>query len=191
VLATFLTWMQEKEAPVFVFATANAVSRLPPELLRKGRFDELFFLDLPTASEREQILEVHLRRKGMTMIRQHFDLRRISQATEGFVGAELEAVVNEAMFPAFLDSRREVETEDLLKAAGDMVPLARSHREHIENMRQLVVSGEARNASRASCCATSCGWCRPWTTRASCTSTASSRPAASCSPSWSWCRAAP
>jgi SpoVK/Ycf46/Vps4 family AAA+-type ATPase len=93
---------------------------------------------------------VHLRRKGMTMIRQHFDLRRISQATEGFVGAELEAVVNEAMFPAFLDGHREVESEGLLKAAGDMVPLARSHREHIENMRQLVVSGEARNASRAS-----------------------------------------
>jgi SpoVK/Ycf46/Vps4 family AAA+-type ATPase len=147
-LATFLTWMSEKQKPVFVLATANDVERLPPEFLRKGRFDEVFFLDLPTAREREQILEVHLARRGMTMVRQRFDLPGVVRATEGFVGAELEAVVKDALFPAFMDGKRELETADLLAAAGDMVPLARSHRERIERLRQLVVNGEARNASR-------------------------------------------
>jgi SpoVK/Ycf46/Vps4 family AAA+-type ATPase len=148
VLATFLTWMQEKRAPVFVFATANDTEKLPPELLRKGRFDELFFLDLPTPAEREQILTVHLRRKGLTMIQQRFDLEAVVQATTSFVGAELEALVNDALFPAFMDGRREIETADLLRAASELVPLARSRRDHIERLRQVVVRGEARNASR-------------------------------------------
>lgn len=148
VLGTFLTWMQEKQAPVFVFATANDVERLPPEFLRKGRFDELFFLDLPTVAEREEILEVHLARKGHSMIRGRFDLPAIARATEGFVGAELEAVVKDGMFPPFMDQQREIETGDLLRAAGAMVPLAKSHRERIERLRELVVNGQARNASK-------------------------------------------
>jgi len=148
VLGTFLTWMQEKRASVFVFATANSIERLPPEFLRKGRFNEVFFLDLPSAAEREQILQVHLERKHLTMVKQRFDLARVSQATEGFVGAELEAVVNDAMFPAFMDGKREIETADLLAAAGDMVPLAKSHHDRIQQLRELVLSGQARNASR-------------------------------------------
>lgn len=148
VLATFLTWMQEKEAPVFVFATANAIELLPPEFLRKGRFNEVFFLDLPTVREREQILEVHLGRKRLTMIRQRIDLAAVARATEGFVGAELEAVVNDALFPAFMDGRRQIETDDLIKAAGAMVPLAKSHSERIGILRGVVERGEARNASR-------------------------------------------
>ncbi|MBO8093059.1 MAG: AAA family ATPase [Prosthecochloris sp.] len=147
VLATFLTWMQEKTVPVFVFATANKIHRLPPELLRKGRFDEIFFLDLPTHHERMGILEVHLRNHGYTMVPQRFDLEKAAAETEGFVGAELQAVVNEAMFPAFRDNRRELETADLLKAAAGMVPLARSHRAHIEELRRMVDNGQARNAS--------------------------------------------
>ena len=147
VLGTFLTWMQEKRAPVFVFATANSIERLPPEFLRKGRFNEVFFLDLPSLAEREQIVQVHLERKGLTMVRRRFDLAGIARATEGFVGAELEAVVNDAMFPAFMDGKREIETADLIQAAGDMVPLAKSHRERIEQLRELVRSGQARNAS--------------------------------------------
>lgn len=147
VLATFLTWMQEKKSAVFVFATANNIERLPPELLRKGRFDEVFFLDLPIAEEREAILDVHLKRKGFSMTRHKFDLAQVAQATEGFVGAELEAVVKDAMFPAFRDSRRELTTQDLLTSAGDMVPLAKSHTKQIEALRQLVTGGQARNAS--------------------------------------------
>jgi SpoVK/Ycf46/Vps4 family AAA+-type ATPase len=135
---------------VFVFATANNIEHLPPEFLRKGRFDEVFFLDLPTVREREQILEVHLGKRGFTMIRQRFNLSQVVGATQGFVGAELEAVVKDAMFPAFMDGKREIETDDLVRAAGDMVPLAKSHREHINRLRQLVVNGQARNASKVS-----------------------------------------
>ncbi len=147
VLATFLTWMQEKQAPVFVFATANNTQHLPPEFLRKGRFDEVFFLDLPTREERQAILEVHLRRKRFSMIGQNFQLAQVADATEGFVGAELEAVVEDAMFPAFQDGKRVLETKDLLKSAGDMVPLAKSHAKRIEALRELVTGGQCRNAS--------------------------------------------
>ena len=149
VLATFLNWMQEKQAPVSVFATANNTKFLPPEFLRKGRFDEVFFLDLPTLAEREQILEVLLRQTRITDIRNKFDLSQVARATEGFVGAELEAVVADAQFPAFMDGGREIETADLLNAARTMVPLARSHRDHIEELRKLVLFGQARNASRS------------------------------------------
>jgi len=147
VLATFLSWMQEKQAPVFVFATANNIEQLPPEFLRKGRFDEIFFLDLPTQEERIAILDVHLKQRGYNMTRQRFDLARVADATEGFVGAELEAVVKDAMFPAFMDGRREIDTDDLLRSAGDMVPLATSHARRVEQLRELVRTGQARNAS--------------------------------------------
>lgn len=148
VLATFLTWMQEKTSAVFVFATANDESRLPPEFLRKGRFDEVFFLDLPTEEERRAIFEVHLRRKNQSMIRQRFELPAVADATKGFVGAEIEAVVKDAMFSAFMDEARELETDDLLRSVGDMVPLAKSRAEDIERLRRLVLSGQARNASK-------------------------------------------
>lgn len=148
VLATFLTWMSEKRHPVFVFATANDIARLPPEFLRKGRFDEVFFLDLPSHEERRKILEVHLHKKGFTMVAQKFDLARIATATEGFVGAELEAIVKDAMFPAFMDNERELDTDDLLKSGNDMVPLAKSHAEVVIKLRALVTGGLARNASR-------------------------------------------
>lgn len=147
VLATFLTWMQEKTAPVFVVATANNVEQLPPEFLRKGRFDEVFFLDLPTRSERANIIGVHLRQHGFTMVKQRFDLNAVAEATEGFVGAELQAMVSAAMFPAFRDNCRELDTDDLLAAAGDMVPLARSHEKHVEKLRLWVENGQARNSS--------------------------------------------
>jgi hypothetical protein len=149
VLATFLTWMAEKTHPVFVFATANDVFRLPTEFTRKGRFDEVFFLDLPTEEERRAILAVHLRKRGYQMIERKFDLAAVAKATEGFVGAELEAVVKDAMFPAFMDKQRELETADLVKSAGQMVPLAKSHAKQVEALRSLVSDGLARNASRA------------------------------------------
>jgi hypothetical protein len=150
VLGSFLTWMQEKEKPVCLLATANDVNRLPPEFLRKGRFDEVFFLDLPTREERSAILKVHLRKRGYQQAGQRFDLDKVLDATDGFVGAELEALVKDALFPAFMDGERQLETGDLVKSAGAMVPLAKSRAEHIDNLRGLVKSGEARNASRTS-----------------------------------------
>ncbi len=148
VLATFLTWMQEKRKPVCTLATANDVNRLPPEFLRKGRFDEVFFLDLPTREERAAILKVHLAKRGYTRAEHRFELDAVLARTDGFVGAELEALVKDAMFPAFMDGERQLETRDLVKSAGEMVPLAKSRAEHIGGLRRLVELGEARNASR-------------------------------------------
>jgi MoxR-like ATPase len=153
VLGTFLTWMQEKRKPVCALATANDVNRLPPEFLRKGRFDEVFFLDLPTREERSAILKVHLGKRGYRQAERRFELDKVLAATEGFVGAELEALVKDAMFPAFMDGERQLETGDLVKSAGAMVPLAKSRAEHIAALRGLVVRGEARNASRTSAAA--------------------------------------
>ena len=147
VLGTFLTWMAEKRHPVFVFATANEMFKLPPEFFRKGRFDEIFFLDLPTREERKQILAVHLKKK-FTMVADKFNLDKVAEATEGFVGAELEAVVKDAMFPAFMDDKREMNTDDLLASAKLMVPLAKSHAEVVARLRALVTDGLARNASK-------------------------------------------
>jgi SpoVK/Ycf46/Vps4 family AAA+-type ATPase len=147
VLGTFLTWLQEKQKPVVVFATANDVRRLPVAFLRKQRFDEVFFLDLPTREERAEIFEVHLRKKGYSMIAERFDLEKLADVSLGYVGAEIEAVVKDAMFPAFMDNERELKTEDLLLSIADMVPMAKSHSEEIDELRKWVKNGKARNAS--------------------------------------------
>ena len=148
VMGSFLTWMQERTRPVFVIATANDIDELSPELLRRGRFDDIFFLDLPTAAERRQILEVHLRKRGYHQVAQRFDMKTLAEKTEGYVGAELEALVRDAMFPAFQDGRRELETDDLLRAIGNLVPLAKSHGGKVQHLREWVVNGLARNASQ-------------------------------------------
>src|SRR6185369_6814533 len=117
----FLTWMQEKRSPVFVVATANEVKVLPPELLRKGRFDEIFFVDLPNVHERLQILEIHLRRKGRNP--DDFDMLAIAEETERYSGAELEQLVVAALFRGF-SAGREVSQNDLSRVARDTIPLA-------------------------------------------------------------------
>ncbi len=132
VFATFLTWMQEKRKPVFVVATANDVSLLPPELLRKGRFDEIFFIDLPHAPEREQIFAIHLRKRNRDP--NTFDLKRLAQATEGFSGAEIEQVVIGALFTAF-DKGRDLTMDDLLNEIKSVVPLSVMMREEIDELR--------------------------------------------------------
>ncbi|MFN7015990.1 MAG: AAA family ATPase [Fimbriimonadales bacterium] len=132
VFATFLTWMQDKRAPVFVVATANDVSQLPPELLRKGRFDEIFFIDLPTRPEREQIFAIHLRKRGRNP--ENYDLQKLARATEGFSGAEIEQVVVAGLFTAF-DAGRELTTEDMLEEIRHTVPLSVMMREEIEELR--------------------------------------------------------
>lgn len=132
-LGTFLTWMQEKTRPVFVVATANDVRMLPPELLRKGRFDEIFFVDLPNVHERLAILEVHLRRRGRDAER--FDLTAIAEETERFSGAELEQVVVAALFKAFAE-HRDLRDDDLMENAREMVPLAVTMDDHLKNLRE-------------------------------------------------------
>ena len=133
VLATFLTWLQEKGKPVFVLATANHIRNLPPELLRKGRFDELFFVDLPMPEEREAILRVHLQKRGRDCA--NFDVRGLAAQMDSFTGAEIEQTINEALHDAYADGRREVTTADISHAASQVIPLAVTMREAITGMR--------------------------------------------------------
>ncbi|MEY2441974.1 MAG: hypothetical protein QOJ46_1400, partial [bacterium] len=129
---TFLTWMQEKQADVFVVATANDLSKLPPELLRKGRFDEIFFVDLPTPAEREQIFAIHLRLR--TLDPATFDLPKLSAAADGFSGAEIEQAVIAATLRA-LQAGQALSTELLVTEIGATVPLSRSRAESISALR--------------------------------------------------------
>src|SRR5262249_45141229 len=141
---TVLTWMQEKKAPVFVVATANDIASLPPELLRKGRFDEIFFLDLPTLAERHEILAVHLgKRKRLP---QDYDLARLARESEGYVGAEIEQAVIDAMYAGF-GAGREFTTDDVSAALRRQVPLSVSQREVIGALRAWLKEGRAQSAS--------------------------------------------
>jgi ATP-dependent 26S proteasome regulatory subunit len=133
VFSTFLTWMQERKRPVFVVATANRIAELPPELLRKGRFDEIFFIDLPNARERQSIFEIHLRKRRRDPAR--FDLPAVAQATDGFNGAEVELCLVAAMYTAFAASR-DVTTADVIAAIGETVPLSTTMAEDIQALRQ-------------------------------------------------------
>jgi MoxR-like ATPase len=132
-LGALLTWMQERTSPAFIVATANDVSNLPPELLRKGRWDELFFVDLPTVTERAQVLFATL----LTHKRNPngVDLGAIADATEGFSGAEIASLVPEAMFSAFADGERELATDDLIRAAESVVPLSKTSAEKLNALR--------------------------------------------------------
>ena len=122
VFGTFLTWMQEKKAPVFVVATANAVEQLPPEFLRKGRFDEIFFVDLPNPEERADIFRVQLQKRNRNP--ESFDLTALVQNTENFSGSEIEEAVVSGMFIAWNDGKREVATEDIIGGAKAITPMA-------------------------------------------------------------------
>ena len=169
VINTILVWMQEKLAPVFVVATANDVSQLPPELLRKGRFDELWFVDLPDHAERWDIWKIHLARRNRKP--ENYDLDALSAATEGFTGAEIEAILADAMFNAFSEgegqlivgegivdapinspsinsspAHSEVQTHHLLTAIAATVPLSKTMASEIERLR-CWAAGRARRAN--------------------------------------------
>jgi SpoVK/Ycf46/Vps4 family AAA+-type ATPase len=144
VFGSLLTWMQEKTAPVFVVATANSISHLPPELLRKGRFDEVFFLDLPRAEERAEILKVHLRKRRRAP--EKFDLSRLSAESEGYTGAELEQAVLDAMYVGFNEGR-ELTTDDISATLARQIPLSVSQREDIGALRSWLREGRAQPAS--------------------------------------------
>ena len=136
VFGTFLTWMQEKKEPVFVVATANDISALPPELLRKGRFDEIFFVDLPSAKERENIFDIHLKNKNRNAKALNLDMKELVKKTEGFSGAEIEEVVNEALFNAYAEKQRDLQMNNLLECISATSPLSRTMAETISNLRK-------------------------------------------------------
>ena len=146
VFGSILTWMQEKDAPVFVVATANDISKLPPELLRKGRFDEIFFLDLPTLEERKEIFRVHLNKRHR--IPADYDLDALASNAEGYVGAEIEQAIIDAMYVGFNEDR-EFTTQDILLALQRQVPLSVSQREAVGALREWLSQGRAQSASFA------------------------------------------
>ena len=145
VFGTFVTWLQEKTAPVFVIATANNVHQLPPELLRKGRFDEIFFVDLPTREERKSIYEIHLKKKKRDVTK--IDLARLVEASPEFSGSEIEQAVVSALYDAF-DAGADLSTEGMLASAREIVPLAVTMKEGIDAMREWART-RARLASPA------------------------------------------
>ena len=168
IFGQFLTWMQEKEAPVFVIATANNINNLPPELMRKGRFDEIFFVDIPTFNERVEIFRLHLKKRLKDKeVAQKVPVtdevcKKLASLTEGFIGAEIEQVVISALYEAFFE-KRALEFRDLEKTIKNTVPLSTTQREQIlslrawanvravaatkkEDMSQYSQSSEAENA---------------------------------------------
>jgi SpoVK/Ycf46/Vps4 family AAA+-type ATPase len=132
VFGSFITWLQEKQAPVFVIATANIVSQLPPELVRKGRFDEIFFVDLPNAAERAEIWRIHLIKRNRDT--SQFDLSTLAMASDGLSGAEIEQAVIAGLYEAF-DKNRPLQMGDLLDVLQDTVPLSQMMQEEIGALR--------------------------------------------------------
>ena len=143
-LGAVLSWMQERQGSVFVVATANDVRALPPELLRKGRFDEVFWVDLPTKAERAEVLCSALAEHGRSA--KGIDLAKLAAVTEGFTGAELAALVPDALFASFADGERDLTTKDLIAAARTVVPLAETAKEKVDALRAWA-KGRARPAS--------------------------------------------
>jgi SpoVK/Ycf46/Vps4 family AAA+-type ATPase len=144
VFGSFVTWLQEKSSPVFVIATANNVTLLPPELMRKGRFDDIFFVDLPSREERADIFTIHLQKRGRGA--EAFDLDLLALTSEGFSGSEIEQAIISALYDAF-DEGRELTTEDILASFAETVPLSQTMEEEISALREWAQT-RARVASK-------------------------------------------
>ena len=145
VLATFISWLSEKTKPVFVIATANNIDLLPIEIIRKGRFDEIFFLDLPEKEEREEIFKIHLQTFRPNSW-ESFDYNQLAQASESFSGAEIRQSIIEGMYHAFYE-KREFTTEDICMALKELIPLAHLESDQMIRLQQWASSGRIRSAS--------------------------------------------
>ena len=145
VLGTFLTWLSEKKSKVFIIATANNFVALPLEIIRKGRFDEIFFLDLPTLLERKKIFSVFLKRLRPKNYK-FFDIEALAQKSEGFSGAEIEQSIIEAMHIAF-NEKREFKNHDIIIGLSEIIPLSQVDKKRINQIQNLAISGKIRLAS--------------------------------------------
>lgn len=145
VLATFTSWLSEKTKPVFVISTANNIDLLPLEIIRKGRFDEIFFLDLPKKDEREEIFKIHLQEFRPNSW-ESFDYSLLAQASEDLSGAEIRQSIIEGMYHAFYE-KREFKTNDICHALEDLIPLAHLESEQMVRLQNWAVSGRIRSAS--------------------------------------------
>lgn len=142
----FLTWMQEKENTVFIVATANDISNIPGEFLRKGRFDELFFVDLPNGVERSKIFEIHLKKRKKWS--KDIDTISLIRNTEGYNGADIEAVVKETIERAFIDGRDSITTEDIQETIKDTKSISDTLKAKIEKIKEAVEKMDIRPASQ-------------------------------------------
>jgi len=145
ILATFISWLSEKTKPVFVISTANNIDLLPLEIIRKGRFDEIFFLDLPKLDEREEIFKIHLQEFRPNSWKS-FDSTKLAQLSESFSGAEIRQSIIEGMYQAFYE-KREVTTEDICLALKQFVPLANLESSQMAKLQNWATSGQIRLAS--------------------------------------------
>ena len=143
----FLTWMQEKENPVFVVATANDITKLPPELLRKGRFDEIFYVGLPEDDEREKIFRIHIAKRRKQDVK-NIKIADLVSRTEGFSGADIEGVVKDAVEMAFAERQNSVRTQDILDAIRNTHSLSEIMKESIDKMAEEYKKRKFKNASR-------------------------------------------
>ena len=152
-LASFLSWMQDRKAPVFVAATCNNVTVLPPELIRKGRFDELFFVDLPNQAERQQVFSIQLARRKRNPA--EFDLEKVAAAAKGYSGAEIDAAVQGGLYAAYSE-KKPLSTQLLLDALSQTVPLSTTRAEEIEALREWArtraVPASLREGSASKAC---------------------------------------
>lgn len=142
----FLTWMQEKENTVFIVATANDISRMPPEFLRKGRFDELFFVDLPNGEERRKILDIHLKKRKKW--NKCIDSIALIKETNGFNGADIEAVVKDTIEAAFIDGKDAITTADLIKSVKDTKSISSTLKDKIKQIKETIDKIDIKPASR-------------------------------------------
>jgi AAA+ superfamily predicted ATPase len=145
VLATFISWLSEKTKPVFVIATANNINLLPLEIIRKGRFDEIFFLDLPTEEEREEIFKIHIQ-EFRPNTWDSFDYSKLAQTSESFSGAEIRQSIIEGMYQAFYE-KREFSTDDICLALNELIPLAHLESDQMVRLQNWASSGRIRLAS--------------------------------------------
>ena len=142
----FLTWMQEKDSMAFVVATANDISKLPPELMRKGRFDEIFYVDMPKDEERKKILEIHIKKRRPKDLA-GIDLPQVVKKTEGFCGADIEGIVRDAIEEAFVAKKERLETSDLLAAIRRTHPISETMKDSLQAMKNTYKDKKFANAS--------------------------------------------
>lgn len=145
VLSTFLTWMQEKTKPVFVIATANEHETIPPEFLRAGRFDEIFYVDLPNVEERMEIYSIHLKKHKLDP--KDFNLKVLSSSSENYSGAEIEKSIDNALLTGFADKKRKIDDKDILNALSEFKPLAKLKEEEFMSLNEWATSTGCRKAN--------------------------------------------
>lgn len=146
-LGNFLTWLQEKESSVFVVATANDITKLPPELLRKGRFDEIFYVELPKEVERKKIFEIHISKRRKKDL-QNININKLVSETAGYSGADIEGVVKESIEQVFIDCRNQLATDDILKVISTTHSLSEIMKVPLEKMSNEYKNRKFKNASK-------------------------------------------